>query len=190
MNPTKRTLPCSLALRSASAAPFGRMNSSGSFSKRDAVDLPEIEVIGLQAAQRLFEHLRWRARRSRPWVQTLVIRKTLSRRPLRPLPIQSSRLAAMIFPAVVEECDAAVDGLLHDANRGLLVLRVAEVMAAEAERGDFYVGVLAERAHRHGGDACGLTGGSSLRILGHSQRLRIRKKKHGLRDEAKAVRCE
>ena len=43
------------------------------------------------------------------------------------------RLAAMILPAVVEEGDAAIDGFLHDADRGLLVSGVAQMVAAKTQ---------------------------------------------------------
>ena len=58
----------------------------------DAVNLPQVEMIGLQAAAAIVRSICIARSASRPWVQTLVIRKTLSRRPFRPLPIQSSVL--------------------------------------------------------------------------------------------------
>ena len=61
-------------------------------------------------------------------------------------------LAAAVFPAIVEERDARVDGLMHKTDGSLLVGRVAEVVAAEAEGRDGDVVVAAERPLRD----CGL----------------------------------
>src|SRR5579875_1091964 len=60
-------------------------------------------------------------------------------------------LAAMILPAIIEECDAAIDGAGNDLLGGFLVLRVAKVMAAEAERRNFDSGFseLSARDLRH-----------------------------------------
>ena len=41
---------------------------------------------------------------------------------------------AMVFPAVVEEIDAAIDRLMDEAGGGGLVFRVAQMMAAKAQR--------------------------------------------------------
>ncbi len=48
--------------------------------------------------------------------------------------------AAAIFPAVVEEGDSAIDGLMNDFDRGFFVRRFAEMVAAKAESGNFGVG--------------------------------------------------
>src|SRR5580704_15612988 len=53
-----------------------------------AVNLPKVQVISLQSVERLLEHLHGQG--SVPCVHTFVIRKSLSRRPLSALPIQSS----------------------------------------------------------------------------------------------------
>ena len=42
----------------------------------------------------------------------------------------------MVFPAVVEECDSAVDSFRHNPDGGLLVLCVAQVMTSKSQRGD------------------------------------------------------
>src|SRR5262249_58813533 len=72
--------------------------------------------------------------------------------------------AAMIFPAVVEEGDAAVDGLLDDADGGLDVGGVAEMVAAEAERGN----VIVVAAEGLGGDAGAavVIGGGAVNVAG------------------------
>src|SRR5690242_15485908 len=66
-------------------------------------------------------------------------------------------LAAMIFPAVIEEGDAAVHRLADHPHRGGLVGGIADVVAAEAESGNVEV-VAAERA---GGNPSGLRHGES-----------------------------
>jgi len=58
----------------------------------DAVDLPHVQVIGLQPPQRLLEHRKGEPPRLRPCVQTLVIRTTLSRRPRSARPSRFSVL--------------------------------------------------------------------------------------------------
>ena len=75
-------------------------------------------------------------RASRPCVQTFVMRKTWSRLPLSAFAHPVFRFAAVIFPAVVEERDAAVDRLRDDPHRRGLVLRVAQMMSAQTQRRD------------------------------------------------------
>ena len=98
----------------------------------DAVDLPQVEMIGLQPAQRLFQHLHGEA-------SVAAVRADLGHQEdfvaaaLQALAHPVFGFAAVVFPAVVEERDAAVDGLLNESNGGGDVGSVAEVMAAEAE---------------------------------------------------------
>ena len=58
--------------------------------------------------------------------------------------------AVVVVPAVVEEGDAAVEGGADDADALLLIGLHAEVVAAEADHGDFLAGA-AERARGNGG---------------------------------------
>ncbi len=88
--------------------------------------LPEIEVIGLQAVQRLLEHLHRE-------ILAAAVRAYLRHQKYAVAAAPQAfahpdfALAAMIFPAVVEESDAAVYRFLDDAYRGLLVLGIAQM---------------------------------------------------------------
>ena len=62
--------------------------------------------------------------------------------------------ALMVFPGVVEEVDAAIDGFVDDARAGGVVFGGADVIAADADDGGLQAG-LAERAFR---DVGGLLG--------------------------------
>src|ERR1700730_14052358 len=64
--------------------------------------------------------------------------------------------ASMIFPAVIEESNAAVDSGMRNPRSRFQVLIIAEVMAAKSERGDFYAGVT-ERPERDAVRPCCLT---------------------------------
>ena len=61
----------------------------------------------------------------------------------------------MIFPAVVEKLDAAVDGFVNEADGVVDCFGVAQVMAAHAERGDFDA-VAAQRSLGNGACAAGV----------------------------------
>ena len=97
----------------------------------EPANLPEIEIIGSQALQRLFE-LPHRHLRVAPGVQTGVIRKTEERvRDRAPIPLS---FAVVVFPGVVERGHAGVDRLVDDAHRlGVFVFALAWEVAAEAE---------------------------------------------------------
>ena len=104
----------------------------------DAVNLPEVEMIGLQPAQRLFQHLHRQSRLAAVGAD-LGHQEDLVATALQAFAHPDLRLAAVVLPAVVEEGDAAVDGLLHEANRCLLVGRVAQVMATHTQGRDLDV---------------------------------------------------
>ena len=95
------------------------------------MNLPQIQVIGLQPPQRLLQHLHRE-------ILIAAVGADLGHQEHAVAPALQRfahpvfGLAAMIFPAVVEEVDPAVDRLVDDPDRRLLVLRVAEVMSAEA----------------------------------------------------------
>ena len=80
-------------------------------------------------------------------MQTFVIRKTLSRRPFQALAHPIFRFAAMVFPAVVEEGDAAIDRFLDNSDRRGDIRRIAEVVAAKTECRNTDI-VPAKRLHR------------------------------------------
>ena len=44
-----------------------------------------------------------------------------------------------IFPAVIEECDAAIDCLMNDLNRGLLVGSFAQMVATKTKGGNSHL---------------------------------------------------
>jgi hypothetical protein len=46
---------------------------------------------------------------------------------------------AVVFPTVIEEADAAVDGIAHQAHGNLFVFGVAQMMASETKDGDLCV---------------------------------------------------
>ena len=58
------------------------------------------------------------------------------------------RLAAVIFPAVVEERDSAVDGLVTNLHGCSFVLRVPKMMTAQAKSRNLDVGLGAEASQR------------------------------------------
>src|SRR3984957_20667676 len=58
----------------------------------------------------------------------------------------------MIFPAIIEECDAAIDGLPNEPYRGGLIRCIAEMMSAISYRRDLDV-VATELTQRDGRSA-------------------------------------
>src|SRR5450755_248516 len=66
--------------------------------------------------------------------------------------------SAMIFPAVIEECDSSFDGIVHQADSRIFVFGIPQVMAAEPECRDLNV-MPAEAADRN---SCALSHGSVL----------------------------
>ena len=54
----------------------------------------------------------------------------------------------MILPAVIEEGNAAVDRFLHHADGGTFIFGIAQMVTAEAKRGDMDI-VTAEAADRN-----------------------------------------
>jgi transcription elongation factor GreA len=114
----------------------------------NAVDLPEVEVIGLQPSQGLLQH--FCRQPSFPAVSAdFRHEKDLVAATFEALAHPVFGLATMVFPAVVEEGDAAIDGFLDDANRGGDIGSVAEVVSAETECRDTDI-VTAERLHWDG----------------------------------------
>jgi hypothetical protein len=109
-----------------------------------AVSLPEVEVVGLQAVERLLEHLQSQrpiaAMRANPGHQENLV-AFAAKRGAHP----AFRLAAVVFPAVVKEGYAAIDGRVRDADGGLLVVGRAQVMSTEAKGRNADIGVLPER---------------------------------------------
>src|SRR3954464_14332560 len=95
-------------------------------------------MVGLQSAERLLKHLHRQI-----FVSTMRTNLGHEEDAVAP-PFQRSThpdfgFAAMIFPAVVEEIHARVDRAVHDSVRRRLILSVAKVMSAQAERGDLNI---------------------------------------------------
>src|SRR5579862_1746603 len=113
-----------------------------------AVDLPKIEMIGLQAAQRFFQH--FESKRSvAPMRAGLGHQKNFVAASFQSCTHPEFGLAAPVLPAIVEKSDTAVDGLVDHFDCGLLIGRVAEMMASEAECRNFRISA-AELSHGDG----------------------------------------
>jgi hypothetical protein len=99
------------------------------------VNLPEIQVVGAQAAQRFIE-LPHRD------LRVASMRADLGHQENRTPAVgdgashPSFALAVVILPGVVEEVDPGVDGFVNDADGFGNGLRLAEVIAAEPDHGD------------------------------------------------------
>ena len=99
------------------------------------VDLPQVEVVGLQALQRLFEL---------PQAHLLVAavgadlghQEDLVAPPLESLAHPLLALAVVVLPGVVEEVHAGVDGLVNDGDGFLEGGSVAQAVAAHADDRD------------------------------------------------------
>ncbi len=111
----------------------------------DLVDLPEVEIVGLQAPQRVFE-LPHRdlgvapVRADLRHEEDLVA--TIDDRPAHALLAEP----VVVVPGVVEEGDARADGGVHQAHGRLVRLRHAQVPAAQTDARHALSGA-AERAH-------------------------------------------
>jgi hypothetical protein len=100
-----------------------------------AMHLPQVQVIGLQAAKRFFEHAQ--AERGITAMRAhFGHQEDLFANTLQPLAHPDFGLAQAIFPAVIKEGDSSVDRFVHQVNGRFLVGRIAKVMASESERGD------------------------------------------------------
>src|ERR1700722_9653101 len=116
--------------------------------ERHAVDLPEIEMIGLQAAEGFFEHLESEAGVAAMGA-SFGHQENFVAAAFEAGTHPNFSLAAAIFPAVVEEGHSAVDCLMNDFNGSFLVGGVPKMVAAKAECGNFGVGA-AELSERDG----------------------------------------
>ena len=130
----------------------------------DAVNLPEVEMVRLEATQRLFEHLHGEGGFAAVSAD-FSHEKNFVTPALKGAAHPGFGFAVVIFPAVVEKSDAAVDGFLDDASGGLKVFCRTEVVAAEAEGGDLLV-VATQLAHGDGVvGSLGLCGGEHTRLF-------------------------
>ena len=94
----------------------------GIVGETDAVDLPEVDVVGLQPAQALFEHLRGE-RGVAAVGADLGHQEGLVAPALEALAQPVFGLAPAVLPAAVIEGDAAVESRVDKLDRGLLILR-------------------------------------------------------------------
>ena len=144
------------------------------------VDLPEIEVVGLQPAQALLQLDHRVGRRAvvgavlghqEDLVAVAILRQRVPHAPFR--------LVVGILPGVVHEGDAVVDGGVNDAG-GLVLRRHAEVKAAETEhrnadpgRAQGSQGNATRSGARHGScSSFDLAGDGEARFLADAVRVR------------------
>lgn len=119
----------------------------------DLVDLPDIEVIGLQTAEGILEHAHGHG--LAPAVGADLGHEHGLVAPAFQRGAEARlAFAVVIFPGVVEEIDAGLEGLMDDLFRDFRVGRGAEMKSAQAESGDLQAG-FAEGLFRDG-DAGGL----------------------------------
>jgi hypothetical protein len=112
------------------------------------MDLPKIEMIGLQTTQGFFKHEQGEAAVA-PVGAGFGHEKNFVAAAFQACSHPDFGFAAAIFPTVVEKSDSAVDGLVNDLNGSFRVGSFSEVMTAEAENRNFGVGA-AELAERDG----------------------------------------
>ena len=93
------------------------------------MNLPEIKMIGLQPVERLLEHPQRKVFVA-PMGADLSHQKNLIAFALEGAAQPDFGLSAMILPAVIEECDAAVDRSRHNFFGCFLIGGIAKMMAA------------------------------------------------------------
>src|ERR1700722_12048103 len=114
----------------------------------DAVDLPQIQMIGLESAQRFFEHPH-RQRLIAPVRANLRHQENLVALSFEARAHPDFAFPAMIFPAIVEEIDPAVDRLRNQADGRLLVFGIAQMVPSESQSRNADA-CFSERARRYG----------------------------------------
>lgn len=111
---------------------IGTNKKVGIVIESHAVDLPQVEVIGLKAAKRFFEHEKSQTRIA-PVRARFCHEEDLLAKALQTCAHPDFRFPAPILPAVIEKGDAAIDSLVNDLNGGLGIWSLSQVVAAEAE---------------------------------------------------------
>ena len=139
VKPMKRTLPCSLALSSASARRRARRSSPDRRPRRPrgsardrgdrsgaAQTLLELHhrVLGLAVVGAVLGH-------QEGFVAIAVLRQRLAHAPFG--------IAVVVLPGVVEEGGAGVDRAVNDGD-GFRLIRRADMRAADAEKTDLFAG--------------------------------------------------
>ena len=135
VNPTNLTFPCWRALSSASTAPPLREVLRRLVVEDHFVNLPEIQIVGLQAAERVLE-LPHGGAGIAPVHAGLGHQEDLVAASDQRLAHARLAHALVVVPRVVHEGDAAVDGRMDEPGRLPLRLRQAEVPAAERQNRD------------------------------------------------------
>jgi hypothetical protein len=104
--------------------------------KGHAMDQPQVQMIGLEATQGLFQHLHREACIAAVSAD-LGHEKCFISMSLESLTEPIFRFAAVVFPAAVVEGDSAVECAMHYFDGGLFVLCGPKVVATQAERRNF-----------------------------------------------------
>ena len=101
----------------------------------DGVNLPQIQVIGLQASQGLLEH-------PHGFIGTAAVRANLGhdKSPIA-MAFQASAqevlgLAIVIFPAVVEKINAGIQGFMDKLDRLVGIFKISKMMSSNSESGN------------------------------------------------------
>ena len=140
--------PARCASSSASTTPPRAKCLAGSLSKTTLVDLPQVEIVGAQAPQRVFElaHRDSGVAAVRADLRHQEHTVTAVRDRLGPCAVSLETI--VVVPGVVHERDAGIDRSMGEPHRGAVGIRHPEVPAAEAEARDAFT----RSAERPGGD--------------------------------------
>ncbi len=148
---------------------IGADEQFGIVVKAYAMNLPEIEVVGLQAAEGLLQHLHGEG-------SVAAVSADFGHEEdfvaiaFEGVAHPDFGFAAVIFPAVIEEGYAAVDGFVNDLGGHLSIFSVAEMVSTETQSGDFLI-VATKLAHGNG--AGGGFGGGVLGFQGRSGHIQL-----------------
>jgi hypothetical protein len=152
VKPTKRTLPSRFARSSALDDAAAREVTIGIVVVGAFVHLPQVEMVGLQPPERVFElahrDLRIPSVGADLGHQEHAI-ATISDRGAHP----DLAFVLVVFPRVVEESHARVNRSVHHANALAGGLDAAQVIPAKRECRNGHVGVAPERTKRNHGAA-------------------------------------
>ena len=143
VNPTYLTFPCCFARSSASIDPARLEVTLRIVVVHALVNLPEVEIIGAQASQRLLE-LAHRHLRVAPMRADLRHQEHLVAPVFNCAAHPLFAVAVVVFPRVVQEIHARVERRVHDAHRLSNGVRHPQVISAETDDG-YEVGIASER---------------------------------------------
>jgi hypothetical protein len=121
------------------SSPIGANKKLWIIIEGHAVNLPEIQVIGLKSPQRFFQH--GKRETGVPAVgASLSHQKHFVPTALQPRTHPQFRFSSAILPAIVEKCNSTVDGLMNHLYGCLFIRRFTEMMAAKPERRNLRIG--------------------------------------------------